>query len=90
MLWEARYVAQIHVADKLTNAVENSTLYADGTSKKGHSYATLDYQNPDGTIITGLRCVGGGDVQTQLDTFKEILSEISESSGNTNSSFISN
>ena len=43
MLWEARYVAQIHVADELTNAVENSTLYSDGTSKKGHSYATLDY-----------------------------------------------
>ena len=90
MLWEARYVAQIHVTDELTNAVENSTLYSDGTSKKGHSYATFDYQKPDGTIIvTGLRCAGGGDTQTQLDTFKEILSEISESSGNTDSSFIS-
>ena len=90
MLWEARYEAQIHVADELTNAVENSTLYSDGASKKGHSYATFDYQKPDGTIIvTGLRCVGGGDAQTQLDTFKEILSEISESSGNTDSSFIS-
>ena len=40
-------------------------------------------------IVTGLRCVGGGDAQTQLDMFKEILSEISESSGTTNSSFIS-
>ena len=90
MLWEARYVAHIHVADELTNAVENSTLYSDGTSKKGYSYATFDYQKPDGTIIvTGLRCVGGGDAQTQLDTFKEILSEISENSGNTDSSFIS-
>ena len=90
MLLEARYVAQIHVADKLTKAVENSTLYSDGTSKKGHSYATFDYQKPGGTIIvTGLRCVGGGDAQTQLDMFKEILSEISESSGTTNSSFIS-
>ena len=65
MLWEARYVAHIHVADELTNAVENSTLYSDGTSKKGYSYATFDYQKPDGTIIvTGLRCVGGGDAQT--------------------------
>ena len=90
ILWEARYVAQIHVADELTNAVENSTPYSDGTSKKGYSYATFDYQKPDGTIIvTGLRCVGGGDAQTQWDTFKEILSEISESSGNTDSSFIS-
>ena len=62
MLWQARYVAQIHVADELTNAVENSTLYSDGTSKKDYSYANFDYQKPDGTIIvTGLRCVGGGD-----------------------------
>ena len=90
MLWEARYVAQIHVAEELTNAIENSTLYSDGTFKKGHSYITFDYQKPDGTIIvTGLRCAGGGDAQPQLDTFKEILSEIPESSGNTDSSFIS-
>ena len=61
MLWEARYVAQIHVAEELTNAVENSTLYSDGTFKKGHSYITFDYQKPDGTIIVpGLRCAGGG------------------------------
>ena len=38
MLWESRYVNQIHVADELTNAVENSTLYSDVTSKKGYSY----------------------------------------------------
>ena len=56
MLWEARYVAQIHVAGKLTKAVENKTLYSDDTSKKGHSYAMFDYQKPHGTIIvTGLR-----------------------------------
>ena len=91
MLWEPRYVAQIHVADELTNAVENSTFYSDGTSKKDYSYANFDYQKPDGTIIvTGLRCAVGGDFQTQFDSFKEILSEISESSSNTDSSFLSN
>ena len=91
MLWEGRYVAQIHVADDLTNAVENSTIYSDGTCKKYYSYATFDYQKPDGTIIvTDLRCVGGGDAQAQLDTFKEILTEILESSGNTDSGFILN
>ena len=47
---------------ELTNAVQNSTFYSDGTSKKGYSYSTFDYQNRGGTIIaTGLRCVGGGD-----------------------------
>ena len=90
MLWEARHVAQIHVADELTNAVENSTLYSHDKSEKGYSYATFEYQKADGTIlVTSLRCVGGGDAQTQLDTFMEILFEISESSGNTDSSFIS-
>ena len=84
-------MAQIHVADDLTNAVENSTIYSDGTCKKYYSYATFDYQKPDGTIIvTDLRCVGGGDAQAQLDTFKEILTEILESSGNTDSGFILN
>ena len=38
MLWESRYVSQIHVADELTNTVENNTMYSDGTSKKGYSY----------------------------------------------------
>ena len=46
-------------------------------------------QNYGIIIVTGLGCVGGGDAQTQLDTLKEILSEIAENSGNTDSSFIS-
>ena len=74
MLWEARHVAQIHVADELTNAVENSTLYSHDKSKKGYSYATFEYQKADGTIlVTSLRCVGGGDAQTQIRLWKFFL-----------------
>ena len=45
-------VAQIHVADELRNVVLNdpdNILYSDGTSKKGHSYFTYDYNKGDGT-----------------------------------------
>ena len=84
MLLEARMVAQIQVADELTRVDfsinADSTLHSDGTSKKGHSYQTDDIQINDGTtLVAGLRCVGGGDAQTQLDTFKEVINGISDS-----------
>ena len=84
MLLEARMVAQIQVADELTRAdfslnAEN-TLHSDGTSRKGHSYQTYDIKMNDGTtLVAGLLCVGGSDYQTQLDTFKEVVSGISDS-----------
>ena len=81
MILEARYVAQIHVPDELSNAVlsdPDNTLHYDGTLKKGHSYVTYDYNKGDGTtLVTGLRCVAGRDVETQLNTFKEILDDLS-------------
>ena len=41
MLFEARFVAQVNVADELSNNLENeetqrNTLHSDKTSKKGH------------------------------------------------------
>ena len=82
MMLEAQYVAQIHVADELSNAVLNdpdNTLHSDGTSKKGHSYLTYDCNKGDSTtLVNGLRCVGGGDAETQLSTFKEILDDLSQ------------
>ena len=64
MMLEAPYVAQIHVADELSITILNdpdNTLHSDGTSKKGHSYLTYDYNKGDGTtLVAGLRCVGGG------------------------------
>ena len=84
MLLEARMVAQIQVADELTRADfslnAKNTLHSDGTSRKGHSYQTYDIKMNDGTtLVAGLLCVGGSDSQTQLDTFKEVVSGISDS-----------
>ena len=77
-------VAQIQVVNELTRADfsinADSTLRSDSTSKKGHSYQTYDKQINDGTtLVAGLRCVGGGDAQTQLDTVKEVINDISDS-----------
>ena len=41
MLFEARFVAQVNVADELSNILENedtrrNTFHSDKTSKKGH------------------------------------------------------
>ena len=75
MMLEARYVAQIHVADELRNAVLNepaNILHSDGT------YLTYDCKKGDGTIlVTDLRCVSGRDAETQLNTFNEILDDLS-------------
>ena len=53
-------------------------LQSDGTSKKGHSYATSDATNNEGQFfVLGMREVGAGDAQTQLDLLKEIMGDIS-------------
>ena len=89
MLLEARMLAQIQVADELTSADfiinEENTLHSDGTSKKGHSYLTYDIKKNDGTVlVAGLRSVGGGDAQTQLNTLKEVVKDLGESVGDDN------
>ena len=55
MLLEARYVAQIQVADELSKTFceidpQLNTLHSDGTTKKGHGYMTYDINKADGTI----------------------------------------
>ena len=89
MLLVARILAQIQVADELTSADfiinEENTLHSDGTSKKGHSYLTYDIKKNDGTVlVAGLRSVGGGDAQTQLNTLKEVVKDLGESVGDDN------
>ena len=98
MLLEARYVAQIHVADELCKTFteedpQQNTLHSDGTSKKGHGYMTYDINKADGTtLVAGLRSIGGGDAQTQLITFQEVINDLSETSvlAIENSNFVSN
>ena len=90
MLLEARMLAQIQVEDELTTADfiinEENTVHSDGTSKKGHSYLTYDIKKKnDGTVlVAGLRSVGGGDAQTQLNTLKEVVKDPGESIGDDN------
>ena len=89
MLLEERMLAQIQVADELTSADfiinEENTLHSDGTSKKGHSYLTFDIKKNDGTVlVAGLRSVGGGDAQTQLNILKEVVKDLGESVGDDN------
>ena len=85
-------MAQIHVADELTSAdfgiVPNNTLHSDGTSKKGYGYQTYDIRMKDGTaLVAGLRSVGAGDSQTQLDTFKEVIGDLEKSLGENGNGF---
>ena len=64
MLFGARHVAQIHVADELSNSIldnedaQRNTLHSDGNSKKGHSYLKYDFNKADGTtFVAGLKVV---------------------------------
>ena len=65
MLWEARYVAEIHIADELTNAFENSTLYSDGTSNKVYIHCnvhTLAGQAEESIKLWGRLLIGDAKV----------------------------
>ena len=80
MLFEARALAQLQVADELSENwdTENRTLHTDGTSKKGRSFITYDIVKDDGKcLIAGLREVGGGDSSTQLKVLENVLADVS-------------
>ena len=81
MLFEARALAQLQVADELSENwdTENRTLHTDGTSKKGRSFITYDIVKDDGKcLIAGLREVGGGDSSTQLKVLENVLADVSD------------
>ena len=79
MLIETRGLAELQIAAELANCEDNDlVLQSDGTSKKGHSYTTFDATNNEGQFfVLGMREVGAGDAQTQLDLLKEIMGDIS-------------
>ena len=94
MLFEATYVAQIHVTDEFSNSIlENEDAQSNifiqmGLQKKGHSYWTYDFNKADGTtLVSGLRSVGGGNAKTQSNTFQEILDFSNTSCLKNNSNF---
>ena len=78
ILIEAHGLAQLQIATELANCEDNDlVLQSDGTSKKGHSYITFDATNNEGQFfVLGMREVGAGDAQTQLDLLKEIMGDI--------------
>ena len=85
MLYEARALAQFQVASELKCSDADFCLQSDGTSKKGHSYMTYDASKKSGEVfVLGLREVGSGDAQAQLDLLKEVVGDISDASSKSN------
>ena len=85
MLYEARALAQFQVASELNCSDADFCLQSDGTSKKGHSYMTYDASKKSGEVfVLGLREVGSGDAQAQLDLLKEVVGDISDASSKSN------
>ena len=85
MLYEARALAQFQVASELNCSDADFCLQSDGTSKKGHSYMTYDASKKSGEVfVLGLREVGSGDAQAQLDLLKEVAGNISDASSKSN------
>ena len=81
MLLEARSLAQLQVADELTENwdSESRTLHSDGTSKKGRSFITYDIVKNDGSsLVTGLRETASGDAASQLTVLEDILKDVDE------------
>ena len=80
MYLEARGLAQMQLIDELVNKEEkNLTLYSDGTTKYGFSYGTYDISTASGeSRILGLREMHEGTASTQLETMKEVLSDIAK------------
>ena len=59
--------------------IEDLVLQSDGTSKKGHSFTTFDASKSNGQFyVLGLREVGSGDAQVQLDLLKEVVGNVNE------------
>ena len=90
MLYEARTLAQFQVASGLNCSDADFCLLSDGTiSKKGHLY--IMYIMMYGTskksgevFVVGLREVGSGEAQVQLDLLKEVVGDISNASSKSN------
>ena len=77
MLIEACGLAQLQIASELASCEDDDlVLQSDGTSK-GHSYTTFDVTNEGQFFVLGMREVGAGDAQTQLELLKEIMGDIS-------------
>ena len=79
MFLEARGMAQIQLAEELLNGWqgEDRTLYSDGTSKFGYSYATLDVKTGSGEDrVVGLRDLSGGTATEQLEVMKKVLKDV--------------
>ena len=62
---EARGLAQLQIASELADCEDDLVLQSDGTSKNGQFY------------VLGMRGVGAGDAQSQLDLLKEIIGDLS-------------
>ena len=77
MLIKARGLAQLQIASELANCEDDDlVLQSDGTCKKGYSYTTFDVTNNEGQFfVLGMREVGAGDAQTQLELLKEIMGD---------------
>ena len=85
MLYEGRALAQFQVASELNCSDADFCLQSDGTSKKGHSYMAYDAPKKSGEVfVVGLREVGSGDAQAQLDLLKEVVGDISDASSKSN------
>ena len=80
MYLEARGLAQMQLIDELVNKEEkNLTLYSDGTTKYGFLYGTYDISTAsEESRVLGLREMHEGTASTQLETIKEVLSDIAK------------
>ena len=64
------------------------TMHRDATTKKGHHYYAVEYNNDDGqTLTAGLREVCDGKAETYVKSSHEMLGDISQDSDCTDSIF---
>ena len=84
MFLEGRTMAQIQVAQSLAEA-DSMTLSSDGTSKFGHHYSAYDIYAGNESLTIGLRESAEGTAQTTLNTFLDILTQLSNTSSSNQS-----
>ena len=78
MIFESLTLAQAQLGDELSHTPGFMTLQTDGTTKFGEHFSAYDIRTEEAITYTlGIRHVFSGSAQNTLETFQEILSDIS-------------
>ena len=83
MIGEAGELSRQQLASVLS-ASENTTMYRDGTSKKGKHYAGLQIATEEKVYTVGMRQMSTGTAKNYFESGKSMLCDIEDAAGNEN------